>query len=449
MNPDEPEELFPEDQQVEITDLPDKDQLSNGLRPPLQKAVRLFRRKRPLQLVVLATLCVLCLALLLHATSGLHLPFLNIAPSSSPATSAPDGPTIRQFYVNMGPGWATLTIDGKYIANPPTGEPRQPLQLAQGRHQFSWRAAPFPAQNCSISVPASLSDTCTATETAQTPNGQLAWLIMFTDHISLQSLPATARNALTAAIQQATRLLQVSTIVYPGEHFLVISPRGGPISIAQRELRATLNLMPDFNGAFGSCNAPSSCYLNGQDCHELCTTESGIPGTWMIAALVHSAWTYATMDGHVIAGNMPDEQGGAAYTDHTLPLNITWDGENWHAHITPDYLDSTSRLSISCVSAADDISISNAFNISFHQAFNLEYLPASNNASGCLVVLAPVATSNSTPTTGTPIVYLHRFGLFLAVNRQAQEYDPRMPHPDAYEMKLAHEIAAQAHLSFT
>ena len=133
--------------------------------------------------------------------------------------------------------------------------------------------------------------------------------------------------------------------------------------------------------------------------------------------------------------------------DHPLPLNITWDGENWHAQIAPDYLNIISRLSIPCQSAADDISISNAFNISSPQNFDLEYLPDSNNASGCLIVLKPVATSSSTPTTGTPIVYLHRFGLFLAVNRPAQEYDPRMPHPDAYEMGLARKLAAQIGLA--
>src|SRR5258707_12604484 len=108
---------------------------------------------------------------------------------------------IDLFYVNPGPAWARLTVDGELIARLPVVGRGSPIQLAPGVHQFRWQAAPFSSQSCSISVPTSITDTCMATETTSPPNQRSAWIASF--GASLLTLPTTPRRTLPPAINQA------------------------------------------------------------------------------------------------------------------------------------------------------------------------------------------------------------------------------------------------------
>jgi hypothetical protein len=251
------------------------------------------------------------------------------------------------------------------------------------------------------------------------------------------------------AIQQALDQLQASETVYPGERFIDTGANsGGPMNTARQELNATLHLTTDSNtSGSDACTGGDnigSCKLNGQDCHVLCTQASIFPNTWNIVVLVQTSWTYTTQDGHVVATNMSDELGGARFLGHFLPLTIKWDGSNWHVQATQKFLNNSGFIPISCVSAADDSLISNTFGTSPWQAFDWRYIAASNPAVGCLLVVTAISSNGSSPTTSSQIIYLHRFGVSLAINRLAQQYNPEMPHPDAYELQLAKQIATRA-----
>lgn len=441
MDPDE--DLFAEDQNVEISDLPGDEQAGPVECRPRPERVR---RRRLFQLGGLLTIGALCLALLLRSIPDLG-PFLFtsiFSPTPTPITST--GPDISLFYVNVAPPWGTLSIDGKRVVHPPDSESGQPLRLAPGRHLFTWRAAPFPTQSCTLSVPASLTDTCAARETSSAPHQELAWTISFWD--SLATLSKEQQHMLTTQIQQALDRLQASDIVRPGEQFVDVTSSGdgstpsSPIGIARQPLRATLNLTLDNSSFCADRNANSSCSLNWQDCYTLCTS-GGQGMSWDVQAIVRTSWTYTTLDGHVVTTNMADALGGAALIEHLISLTITWDGTQWYAQAAPEFTNGP----IPCVSAEDNDTISTLFGTSPWQAFDWQYIPAANIAAGCLLVLTSIENRGPSPTISSQIIYLHRFGVFIAINRLAQEYDPEMPRPNAYEMSLVQEIMARAHLS--
>ncbi|HEX7735309.1 MAG TPA: hypothetical protein VF458_10600 [Ktedonobacteraceae bacterium] len=452
MDPNELPEPFTEDQQVEITDLPEQlrsrpAQLASWVQA---RFAALIPRRRWLQMVALLALALLCLALLLSATPGAQL--LPGAPFASTPTGSASGPNIDQLYLNNGPTWARLSIDGLRVLDLPVVDQAAPLQLAPGIHHLRWQAAPFPTQTCTLSVPASLTDNCPASETTRTPNHQLAWIVTF--KASLDFMSAGARRTLTSAISQALAPMRSSEQVNIGERFVSISPNNsGPVQTATRELNATLNLTLD-NDENNPCNGGeefSSCLLNGQNCFALCTRVSLWPNTWNVVALVQSSWTYTTPSGQAVAANMPDALGGAVFIQHFLPLTLSWDGADWSVQPAEAFLNGADFIPIACASSLDDntISPSNLFGSSPWQSFEWHYISASNPASGCLLDLIALSVNSPTPVASAHILYLHHFGITLTANHLAQAYNPEMIHPDAYETQLIQQIARQSHIPLT
>ncbi len=445
------EELFAEDQNVEITDLPDHEQArpaEHRARPRVDVAARPFWKWRLPQLAALILLALSSLALLLRGMpdpgSSLFTGIFGPAPTPTESTLS----NTNLFYVNKGPGWARVTIDGQRLLNPPVVGREPPLRFPSGSHRITWQAAPFPPQSCVVSVPLRATDTC-STEAITAPGGDLARVISFL--ASPASLTHAEHASLNAAIAAALAHVQASDLVYPGEHFVGESNNnGGLIATARQELRATLTLTLDSNQTGGghSCTGGDtlgSCTLQGQDCHALCAQENSSSGAWSVVALVQSSWTYTTLDGQPVAAHVADATGRAAFVEHFLPMSVTWDGAHWHAQAGQDFLNGP----IPCAAAQDNDAIGDFFGSSPWQTFGWNYVPAANSAAGCLLALTSIVYGGPSPADRPLIVYLHRFGVFVAVNRLAQEYDPEMPHPNAYELNLAQQLAAQAHLTFS
>lgn len=443
----EPEELFADDQGVEITNLPgDERRRFRARRAP----GALVRRGRLFRWIGIIALGVCCLVLLLRSTPGLSGSLLRgiFGPLPTPATS--NGQDIHLFYVNASPPWGILSVDGKKIIHPIDAASRQPLQLAPGSHHLTWQATPFLPQSCIISAPASFQDTCRATGTTLTPTGELAWVISFQDSIS--TLPPDQQSTLAARIQQELDGLQTSDLVQVGERFLDNplddrAPRPALFEeTARQTLRATLHLTrPTGYVPGGTCmgaNIPNSCEINGQDCNMLCSLGSQ-GNLWNVASVVATSWTYTTLDGQLVAADMADEYG--ENIEHLLPLTISWDGRLWHVQAAQQFIDGP----IPCVAASDQNALGNTFGVSPFQSFTWNFVPASDIAAGCLIVLTSLVNGGPSPTTSSRIVYLHRFGLFIAINHLAQEYASSAQHPTAYELHLARELAAQGHLSFS
>ncbi len=438
-----PEDQFIDDRGVEIVDLPGYERVKAG-KPRFQDT-----RRRLFQSAGILILVLFCLVLLLDSATGLRSFVLTNILGVNPAPTSMIGPNIDLFYVNATPPWGVLSIDGNRQARPPDPAAGLPLRLGRGSHHLTWRAAPFPIQSCVISVPSLPTDTCLATETSQTPEQHPAWIVSFQN--SMLTLSKGQQGALNTQIQQTLDGFQASDIVQPGEQFIETTASGSgpdpriPIGVANQPLRATLHLTLDSQGAGNACTGESTgnaCTINEQRCGGLCTQSS--QGTvWNVLAVVRTAWTYTTMDGHVIAADMADAHAGAALIEHVLALAIRWDGARWHVQAAGQFFNGP----IPCVAAADDGSINSNFGTTPFQAFDWRYVPAPNIAAGCLIVLTSISNGGPSPTASSQLLYLHRFGMLIAVNRLAQEYNPYQPHPTPNELSLARELAALAHIS--
>ncbi|HEY0755886.1 MAG TPA: hypothetical protein VGD98_18145 [Ktedonobacteraceae bacterium] len=455
MEPDDQEEPFAADLQVKITDLPGHTRTKRLTHMPRADLMARLLRRRWFQLVCLLLLAFSCIALILKTTPDTRL-FSNPFAGSTPTNSS--SLDFNLFYVNAGLPWGRLTIDGKPVTALPVVEQNSPLQLTPGTHQFHWQAAPFPDQLCSISVPRNSEDNCQATLTKHTPGQHTAWIINL--RASLNFMATDAHRNLISAITQTLAQFSASEFVYPGEHFIdPINGNYGPIRIAKQQLIATFNL--SLYSGNNSNNDPcdggdsfASCQLNGQDCLALCTEPATASHTWNAVALVESSWTYTTLNGQLVAAHVADELGGAAIFAHFLPLQLSWDGLHWQIQAGKAFLNGPNHpdpLPISCASAADSNAINPnlPFGNSPWQAFTWNYIGASNLAAGCLLLLTAYSLNSPSSITSAQIIYLHRFGLTLAVNHLAQEYDPAMPRPDANERTLAQNIATQAHIPFS
>lgn len=439
-------EPFAADQDIEITNLPSDSQASATTSLPRVRtriSPERLHRRRLLQLGGTLAISVLCLLLVLRNVPGLGSALITgiFGPAPTPTTAAATGPNINLFYVNATPPWGILSVDGKRVAHPPTPLLSQPLQLTPGQHHFSWQAEPFQPQSCVISVPSRFTDTCQASATSQAPGGQRDWVISF--QVSLSTLPSDQQKELIARIQQTLDDLSTSDIVHPGEHFEHISNSGNgslPIDTAHQPLRGTLRPTLDSNPD-GSCMGENNSDLcvQGQDCHLLCAWQGSI-SSWDVMAVIKSSWTYATLEGKIIATDMADALGGAALREHLLALNISWSGQQWQVQATSTFFGSP----IPCASVADTGAISTVFGNSIAQTSNWKYGYSTNSAAGCLLILTLRAAGTPSSTPGTQFIYLHRFGVDLAVNTPARQYNPSMPRPDAYEMRLASQLADQA-----
>jgi hypothetical protein len=300
-------------------------------------------------------------------------------------------------------------------------------------------------------VPTLSTDTCQADETAQTPGQHLAWIVSLAN--SMLTLSRREQNALNLQIQRTLDRFQTSDFVQPGEQFAETATIGSgptaqfPIAVAGQPLRATLHLTLDSQGVGNACTSGATvnaCTINERRCGGLCTQSSqGL--FWKVLAVVKTSWTYTALDGRVVATNMADAQGNAAHIEHVLALGIRWDGANWQIQASPQFFNGP----IPCVTASDDAAISDTFGTSPFQAFSWRYIPASNLATGCLVVLTSITNGGPSPTASSQILYLHRFGILIAINRLAQEYNPFLPHPTPYELGLARQLAAEEQIAFS
>src|SRR5215467_9047405 len=71
-------------------------------------------------------------------------------PTPTPTTPLIPGDDL--FYIQVAP-WGSVSIDGHIIAHLPSMDKDPPLRLSRGLHQVAWRADPFRAVGCIVSVP--------------------------------------------------------------------------------------------------------------------------------------------------------------------------------------------------------------------------------------------------------------------------------------------------------
>jgi len=458
-----------DDATVEITDIDSLDGVAADSKTvssaKLQRSlVEPSAHRHRLQLVVTAGIVVLALLVILGSTAPVRElvsgVFIRPAPTPVPTLA----PGVDLFYVQGNPPWGQLSIDGKAIAHLPRIS-YPPLRLSRGRHILVWKADPFLLSSCTVSVPASYAtDTCRYNQTMQLDSGLLAYIITFS--VSLTLLPTDQRAALIQAAQEALDAQQSTAIVQPGELY-VLAPNdpkcryapGQPLcyATARQPLKATLSFQLDANEASDeACIDPelSSCTFSHQNCHLFCPgLDSGLSAAqaWDVFAAVLSKWQFATLDGRVLARDVPDnslwDYATGQVTDESLvPLGITWDSLGWHVTVSHNASGSDAGFfDPACTAAQDEVQLF-LYPPADASGMQWQYASGSVPAVGCIALGSPQqdAGTTATPSPSHPAVAycLHRFGVNLAANELAQRYWPYLPVADAYEQLLAQQLAA-------
>ena len=266
------------------------------------------------------------------------------------------------------------------------------------------------------------------------------------------------------AAQQALDANVRSDTVRVGEVYASNTTKNA-FAIAKEPLTATLKYQLDtMDMEVSTCSQVliidnSDCAYEGQDCHLFCTApqlfsaplgEASAPSQmWDVLAVVSYRWDYKTLNGKVVATNQPDQLQGVKPQNHLIPLQISWDGSQWHVVSSFSQLDPgvfsgdvATEMSPSCGSAISNVAgdKSLARVLPSYYMTSWVYNSADNFAAGCVGMVTLQGGMPQTPQQ-TPAYCLHRFGVFLAANKIAHEYFPNMPVADAYEQELARQIA--------
>ncbi len=423
------------DFEVEITDLDELDTVTSPSRPEPRR--KFSPRQRWLQLTAINGVLILAMVIILASTAAVRglVSSVSIRPTPSPIPTL--GPGVDLFYVRGDPAWGRLFIDGHPTALPDIGTD-PPLRLARGQHLLTWQAAPFLTQQCTVSVPPSLTDTCSDHEAIQFNTGPYASVISIS--VSLATLSGARLVALLQAAQAALDARQSTDTVRPGEHY-ALAPDNPTCknpqcyATASQPLRATLSFQLDTNEASNKAcidPQPGVCVLNNQNCRLFCTnTFLTSPATqeWVVFAPVLSLWTFTTMNGQVLARDVPDDSSWYHATGQTLDeslvqLSITWDSRGWHVGLSvnldsqgapyPGYFDPA------CAAMTHQLSLSPPVVNGAAASLQWQFASGTLPAAGCVAVGLPQPDDFTTPAPShspQPVFYyLHRFGVLLAVN---------------------------------
>lgn len=410
--------------------------------------VPLTRRQRNVRLVALLCSILLALTVVMGAFPGLRTQALGLIPGLVKTPTPPLALGADLFYLLPNPPGVVVTLDGRVVAPMPTPENGAPLRLARGAHVFRWRSDQYPLKplSCRVSVPHAPTDSCPLVSRELLPVG-LANLRgnVIGMHESLGALdsdPAAAR--LPTAIQLVLDTLRSTAIIQPGERYFVAQPgQSGAAVVATQPLRAIRTVQ-----FFDDPSFPEPCILDqpavpcrfiGQDCGQLCTILGvpripaviGPPGTWMVAATVHTVWSYETLGGQVVAQDIPEP-----ITVQLAVLRITWDGAGWHvAPLTGHVPGFDIADDAACDSARFAISQTASWSFMVENpppGATAQFASDTTLSDGCVAVL----------NQGGPAVFLERFGVLLTVNDAAVNPTDNLSVADAAERQLAQRLMA-------
>ena len=453
MNHTEDEQAWDEFE-VEISDLPDPGAAGDDdahVLPARSSRIslrsRFTQRQRIMQVIATSGIVALALAFILGSYTPVRDAVSLSLDNLIPAPTATLTPGARLFYVQKTLSWSQVSLDGHILRHLPIIDSDIPLQLARGRHQFTWHADPFQPINCTVTVPPAVTDTCASNNIVRAPSGIYVNVITFLP--SLATLPGTQRAALIQAAQGALDTLQSSAAVEPGEHFFSLQPVT-LVDTATQALSATLSFQLDTDTRY---NPPCQLKLIGkpctrriiQDCRLFCTepAQSSPPGekSWDVLASIRPFWKYARADGQTVAQDLPD-----VLIEHLVSLHITWDAEKWHVAIVPSTAITNAVVTggLACVLARDKINLNVAYHFAegdLNKSVNWFFASGPDPAAGCVAV-AFLEQDNQVISSAPAASCLYRFGLLLAVNNTAHLFWPLMVQADSYEQSLAQQIAA-------
>jgi hypothetical protein len=465
-----------DDSIIEITDINESDDIAadsdSGTSSPSQSSgaglePRFSPRQRMVQLMITTSFVLLAVLVILGSTASVRelARGVFIRPTSTPVPTLPPGANL--FYVQGSPPWGHLSIDGHKVAHLPRINVDPPLRLSPGQHTLGWQAEPFQAQSCTVSIPSRYAiDTCRYKATVQLNPGLMAWLLTFS--VSLATLSSEQRSALIQVARATTDTWQSTDTVRPGELY-ALSPQDPeckpsfpePLcyATAKQPMKAALSFQLDADAvANKSCAGPQpGCTYLYENCHLFCTGSSPASSAvreWDVFAPVLVSWEFVTLDGRILAHDVPDNSlwdyaTGRVNNEALVPLHITWDSVGWHVTILAyASVQNAGFLNPICGAAQKGVQLLQPPASASGAPVYPQWVFASGPlpAAGCLAVGTPQPDAFTTAIPSTsPLLApycLHRFGVVLAANDMAHRFWPALPVADAYEHRLAQQLAA-------
>lgn len=437
------------DQEIEIVDIDDEPILDKKIPSIPQPLLALIPRQRRRQMIVTVGLVVLVLIALLGSNVFIRNKVIQavVPPTLTPIAPIPHG--TDNFYASGDVGWGHLSVDGKLISHLPNAYsnstvPDSPIHLTRGKHTLLWRANPFPPQECTISVPNDYrKDTCKYNNFTGD-----AWDFNFSSDIT--ELSAALRNSLIGAARNALQTYVSNDAVQPGEVYTTNSVSKSQ-AIAHELLKVThhYELDTDISSSFAECSpfnfaGEQGCIVGTQDCRTFCiaTTYFNAPSTttqtWNVFAAARSIWDYITLTGKPVVQHQVD-QVNATFVDHLIPLQISWDGTQWHIKSSFSLVSNDAIQSFTSP-ACDLASFRTPTPVDEPQVTaNWNYVTASNAAMSCLIVATLDSKQIARPPQ-TLALFLYRFGVLLAVNDVAHRYWPTVQLAGPCAQQLAQQL---------
>jgi hypothetical protein len=162
--------------------------------------------------------------------------------------------------------------------------------------------------------------------------------------------------------------------------------------------------------------------------------------------MVRPLWQFTTLDGRVIAHDEADTFIAEQGNDYFMMLNTVWENPGWSISPPSANLQSLFGDPV-CDSAENDTQVLQIEALNSEMQIQVQYpVPRTDPGAGCLVMITrqPAPSSSLTPSPSSQVAYyLHRFGVLLAVNNLAHQLWPFLPVANAYEKRLAQQLAAE------
>lgn len=391
---------------------------------------------------------VLALAVLLAGSPGTHAALGRYFPTPTATAYGAD-----TFVAADEVPWGRLTVDGRVIARSQSMEQAYHFRLAGGTHEVAYKAEPFVALRCRVSVPAVPSDTCPLAYilngvpvgvpfhgSSPSQNGPRVLDLGAT----LDNLPSQQIASLKAAVQALLNQGAIETSVRPGEHYLGLDQT---IRVAPVELRASLSLALSTDA-----NNPVQVG-NGPPCIAICAFPSQIfDGTsWPLMATAVTGWRIFDARGMLIGATPSSQVDGPSAPITPIPLAVYWQN-GWQVSLLVG-VDGMFGGWQTISNAAGNVAGETLCNVAQFAAAQ-QRTPATdygvvgwcgvapNPAEGCVV--ANQATNTGNQPTGEPEYFLYRFGVLLAADDLAHQLNPSLPVADATEQAMAQQAALAA-----
>lgn len=442
----------PEDRFVEITDLP-VEQEEPG--KPKRNTRKLWlgsslTRKQKRRRLLWTSGIVLGLLLIFLASLA---PVRELVVNSLTGENTLSPNTRNLYFVQLLPGWGTLTIDGKAYAPLPTTLNGRPIQLAAGKHKVRWVGEPFEPLQCTLVVASQdlLPRDEQPCQTSKTENNLYqAILIRFPQTANLHHMPASEQGALKDAVQRFLDEMRASETVQAGEQYKLDHDAKETLTASQN-LHATRSFQLDTDSNQpAQCEGPTvgpDCTLDTQDCRLFCTVPVGndhsVSDTkyWDAFTVVREHWEFQALN------NTKTRQQSRLNERFLLLLRITREHGQWHIAFQPQGYSGFNNPA--CTLTMGTIFNDNTYRqfTKTQQRVSWQFAGSTNTAAGCVMAGHLYANGGSVPNQAQPgqadAYLITRFNVLQAGNEKAHELWPDLPRANIHTRQIINDIVRQ------